>query len=78
MLALKRVEIPPVHEWDHNYLSKWINDIGFSEYSSIIKSSKVTGNDLMDADEDFYYDNLGCSKPNIVIKIKTELNKARK
>lgn len=31
----------------------------------------------MDADEDFYYDTLGCSKPNHVIKIKTEVNKAK-
>jgi len=55
-----------------------MGDIGFSEYSKIIESTKVSGQDLLDADEDFYYDNLGIYKPNMVIKIKTELNKARK
>lgn len=77
MLALRRVQIPSIAEWNHLYLSKWIAEIGFPDLRNVVKYNKITGQDLIDADEDFYYDTLGCSKPNHIIKIKTEVNKAK-
>jgi len=77
MLALKRVDCPPIHEWDHIYASQWIEEIGFPEFSNIIRTQKISGLELLDADDDYFYDNLGSSKPDKIKKIKTEISKAK-
>jgi hypothetical protein len=72
--ALAREEIKPINEWNNEDLTKWMDQIGFSDYSKVVRYNEWSGAEFSGMiDKKFMLDTLGITREDLKIKLETEV-----
>ena len=66
-----------IHDWNNEELISWLDKLGFSDYTKLVKYNDYSGAEfaLKAQDKQFLIDNLGLQKEDLQIKLATELSK---
>jgi hypothetical protein len=73
-LLLEREEMKPLEKWNVPEVIDWFRSMNLDEFSNIIKYEKITGKDIVDADETFFVNIMGMMDDNQIKKVKYEMN----
>ena len=60
--ALETGEVKSIDSWDNAQVLKWSEEIGFNDFTQILKYENVVGSQLANANKNFLIDTLGMNK----------------
>jgi len=75
-MIYEREDILPFDKWTENEVYNWFKEMNLDEYLNIIKYKKITGMNILQADEKYFLDNFGM-EDDIILKIQYEVNKMK-
>ena len=76
-IACEDTSVPAFKDWDHIRLSEWFAKIKMLKYEKTILYRKITGDQILQADMEWYVDELGMDYEDEMVHINTEINKVR-
>lgn len=76
-LLLEREEMKPLEKWSVPEVIEWFKTMNMDEFCNIIKYEKITGKDIVDADETFFVNIMGMMDENQIKKVKYEMNNVK-
>lgn len=75
-LALRKVIVPSITEWNESQVADFITRIGFADAANVAIYNKVQGKTIAEFDEDFWSDTFGIYGVNELQKIRYEINRS--
>ncbi len=76
-LLLEREEMKSLEKWNEVDVQEWFRSMDLDEFMNIIKYEKITGKDIVNADETFFVNIMGMMDDNQIKKIKYEINSVK-
>lgn len=78
--ALARKQIKSIQEWSNDQLVHWLDNLGFQDYSKVVRYNEFTGAEFSTqaVDKNFLKETLGLTREDLQIKLTTEISKASK
>ena len=76
-MILEREDVLPFERWSEVEVYDWFKEMELDDYLNIIKYHKITGLDLFDADELYFFNKMGM-EDDIISKVKYEINRLKK
>ncbi len=72
-MVLEREDVKPIDKWSQTEVQQWFIEMGMDEYVNIIKYEKISGKDILEGDELFFFNVMGI-KDDQYKKLKYEIN----
>ena len=75
-LLLEKEIVPPLSQWTTEEVYKWFEEMKLDDYLNIIKYEKISGKDLVIADNTFYENVMGMEEDQMK-KVKYEVSRIK-
>ncbi len=76
-IIYEREDILPLEKWTEKEVYDWFKEMNLDEYLNIIKYKKITGLNIIKADEKYFSENFGMDD-DMIMKIQYEVNKIKR